>query len=285
MDNNYTKISPLQRTIQARILLFLFLVPPLLSWQKLDAQCVENKSFQPGEVLSYLVYYNWGIIWINAGWVKFRVAETQYNNQAVYYLDGTGASHKSYDWLYKVRDTYKTYVDKETMMPLWFHRKNYEGGWEVDNKYTFDWENKQVFTNRKNSNLPQTADTVPLKDCTYDVLSLIYYFRNIEYEGLEVNDTIPVRAIIDNENFDLYIRYLGIETIKDRNGNKYRCRKFSALLVEGTIFKGGEDLYVWATDDENKMPVLVEAKILIGSVKAYIYAYKGLKYPVKAKLN
>ena len=42
------------------------------------------------------------------------------------------------------------------------------------------------------------------------------------------------------------------------------------MLVKGTIFKGGEDLLVWVTDDNKRVPVLVEAKILVGSVKAIL---------------
>ena len=38
-------------------------------------------------------------------------------------------------------------------------------------------------------------------------------------------------------------------------------------------------MFIWVTADENKVPVLVEAKILIGSVKAYLTGAKGLRYP------
>jgi hypothetical protein len=93
----------------------------------------------------------------------------------------------------------------------------------------------------------------------------------------KVNDLIPIVSIIDNEVFHLHLRYLGHETIEHKNGKKYNCVKFSALLVEGTIFKGGEDLEVWVTNDANKVPVLVEAKILIGSVKAYLHEATGLR--------
>ena len=48
------------------------------------------------------------------------------------------------------------------------------------------------------------------------------------------------------------------------------------MLVEGTIFKGGEDMTIWVTDDGNRVPIMVEAKILIGSVKAIITGAEGL---------
>lgn len=244
------------------------------------SQCVEEPlPFQEGEVISYLVYYNWGFIWLNAGWVDFKIKTETYKNQEVFHFDAYGSSHKSYDWLYRVRDHYQVYIDKENFRPLWYHRQNFEGGWEVDNKYFFDWDSNRVFTFTENSDKPLTEDTLSLGECTLDVLSLIYYFRTVNFSGMKENDTISVVSIIDNEVFDLYIRFIEREEVKDRNGNKFNCIKFKALLVEGTIFKGGEDLTVWVTDDENKIPILVEAKILIGSVKAYLESYTGLKYP------
>jgi hypothetical protein len=263
------------------ILCLLLVVPGTLF-----SQCQhENQSFTEGEELNYSIYYNWGFIWINAGWVRFSVKPHIYNNVPVYHLDSYGASYKSYDWIFKVRDSYQVYLDKETLLPLWFHRKNSEGGYEVDNKYFFNWDAHQAITFTQNSDRPFKQDTVAIEDCTFDVLSLVYHCRNLNFEGLTENDTIPVMSIIDNKVYDLYIRYLGKETLKDRNKSEYNCIKFSALLVEGTIFKGGEDLLVWVTDDKNRIPVLVEAKILIGSVKAYFDSANGLRNPMDAKIK
>jgi hypothetical protein len=250
------------------------------------SQCFENNSsFQNGEVLKYQAYYNWGFIWLNAGYVEFKVKPGKYLNKSVYYFDAYSASHKSYDWIFKVRDTYKCYLDQETLKPLWFYRKNYEGGFEVGNEYFFDQEKKIVYTHTLTTDRPFKIDTLILPPCSFDVLSLIYVCRNLDFAGLRIGDSIPVTAIIDNEIYNLHIRYLGKEDIKTRDDIKYKCIKFSALLVEGTIFKGGEDLFVWVTDDRNRIPVLVNAKILIGSVKAYLERTEGLCNPVEARVE
>ncbi len=250
------------------------------------SQCQQEVfSYDVGEVLNYSVYYNWSFIWLNAGWVKFSVKPKTYEGKEVYHFDSHGESHKSYDWIFKVRDSYQGYLDKETLSPLWFHRKNYEGGFEVDNKYFFDWQNHRAITFTENSDRPFKQDTLSIPDCTLDVLSLIYFCRNMDFSELNLNDTVPVHSIVDNEVYDLYIRYLGREILKDRNDREYNCIKLSALLVEGTIFKGGEDLFVWITDDMNRVPILVEAKIRVGSVKAYFESAEGLKNPMKAKIN
>jgi hypothetical protein len=252
----------------------------------LSAQCFnKNTVFQPGEKVIYQAFYNWGIVWVDAGWVMFSVKDTVYEGKDVYFLDSYGRSQPSYDWFFKVRDRYQCYLDKNTLQPLWFHRQNYEGGFEVDYKYIFDHKNNIAYTYTENSDRPYQEETVKFPECTYDVLSLIYFARNIEFSGFNIDDSVPVVSIIDREIYNLYIRYKGRDTIKLNDGSKYSCLMFSALLVEGTIFKGGEDLYVWVTDDKNRVPVKVEAKILIGSVKAYLNKAEGLRYPMDAYIK
>jgi hypothetical protein len=55
--------------------------------------------------------------------------------------------------------------------------------------------------------------------------------------------------------------------------------------VEGTIFTSGEGMTVWVTDDENRIPIIVKAKILIGSVKAVFVGAEGLRSPMDAELT
>lgn len=243
------------------------------------AQCrISNSAYQAGEEIAYEAYYNWGFIWLNAGWVKFKVKESVYNQQEALLYDAYGSSHESYDWLFKVRDRYMSYVDKESLKPVYFHRKNYEGGFELENKYSFNWDEHVIYSETENSNKPFSHDTIKIPPCTFDVLSMMYFIRNFDFSSLAIGDSVPLISILDNEVFDLYIRYLGKEKVKDREGHVYNCIKFSALVIEGSIFKGGEDMYIWVTDDANKVPVLVEAKILIGSVKAYLTSAKGLRH-------
>ncbi|MBA7577680.1 hypothetical protein ES708_19533 [subsurface metagenome] len=251
-----------------------------------DSQCFEdNFAFQEGEIIHYQAYYNWGFIWLNAGYVQFEVKEGNYLGRPVYHFDSYGVSHKSYDWIFKVRDRYQAYLDKETLRPLWFRRESYEGGFEVNNEYFFNQEGNLMYSNTENSERPFKQDTLEIPPCTFDVLSFVYYCRNMDFTSYAIGDSIPVTSVLDNEIFELYIRYLGKDTIKTKAGQEYSCIKFSALLIEGTIFKGGEDMFVWITDDDNRIPVLVEAKILIGSVKAFLESTEGLRNPDEAQLE
>lgn len=241
--------------------------------------------FNAGEKISYDAAYNWGFIWINAGNVQFEVNETKYAGNEVYHFNSYGSSIQSYDWLFKVRDYFQSYARKEDLAPLFFDRNTYEGGHIVHNRFTFDYKEQLIYSQTENSKKPYAEDTLELQQNIYDVISGVYYIRNLDFDKYEINDTIPIRMIIDNEIFDLYIRYLGKEIIKTHNKQKFKTIKFSALLIEGTIFSGGEDLFVWVSDDMNRIPILVEAKILIGSVKATIRETENLKFPLSSEIK
>ena len=89
---------------------------------------------------------------------------------------------------------------------------------------------------------------------------------------------------LDNETYNLYIRYLGKETIKTKYG-KFRAIKFKPLLVKGTMFEGGEKMTVWVSDDANHLPLRVESAISVGSVKVDMMGYKNLRYPLTSLVS
>jgi hypothetical protein len=109
-----------------------------------------------------------------------------------------------------------------------------------------------------------------------DVLSYIYYARNINYNQYNVGDKIPFSLFLDDQVFNIFIRYLGKEKLTTRTGT-YNTIKFKPLLIDGTIFKGGENMTVYVSDDENKVPLLIETPILVGSIKVYLTKTEHLK--------
>ncbi len=241
------------------------------------AQCrIDSKAFAPGEVITYKAYYNWGIIWLHAGEVEFNVTSKKYQGRDVYHLYAFGTTFKSYDWIFKIREKYQAYIDPETQKPLWYERDVTEGSYTAFEDYKFDYQNNLIRTYVQKRKNPGAEGTLPLTPCLFDVMSAVYYFRSVDFTKYKVGDRIPIDMILDSQAYRLHIRYLGKEEVKTRDKVKYNCIKFAIQLVEGTIFKGDEDAVIWVTDDENKVPVIVEAQILVGSVKAILDTAKGL---------
>lgn len=250
------------------------------------AQCTEvNHAFSAGEIVKFSAYYNWNFIWVNAGEVTFTTALTTYNNQPAYFLKAVGNTFKGYDFFYSVRDTFEAVVDTLHLRPLYYKQSSNEGRFNSLQFYWFDQQKKSVKTSvRMEHDAPKSSE-IGLGSCTADVLSMVYKTRNMDFSKYQYNEKIPISMILDGKIENLYVRYLGLEEVEDRQNRRFRCYKFSPMLPKNAIFDGGEEMTVWVTSDSNRIPIVVEAKILIGSVKAVFLDAQNLKQPMESRIR
>jgi len=236
---------------------------------------IRNKAFEEGESISYNVFYNVIGLYVNAGNANFSVSLDKMNNRTAYHVVGRGSSNPSYDWIFKVRDRYESYIDTANLQPLKFIRNIEEGGYKKFENITFNQETNTAVT---------TEGVYKVPGCIQDVLSSIYYARNIDFNKYKPDDKIPFAMFLDNEVYNLYIKYMGKETIKTKYG-KFRAIKFKPLLVKGTLFEGGEKMTVWVSDDPNHIPLRIESPIVVGSVKVDMMQYRNLRYPLSSMIS
>lgn len=260
-----------------RILLALFLGMGILpgAVAQNDFCNVSNKSIQAGEKLNFKVFYNLSAIWVAAGEANFTTKLETLNGNSVYHITGDGQTYKSYDWIFRVRDRYETFIDTETLLPLKFLRNVDEGGYKFTNNVTFDQARRKAYSNKKTFDVPQ---------CVQDVLSAIYYARNIDYSKYKPGSKIPFSMFLDDEVYSLYIRYVGKEKVKTKYGT-FNAIKITPLLIKGTIFKGGEKMMVWVSDDDNHIPLRVDSPILVGSIKVDMMGYSNLRHPLTSLIK
>ena len=197
------------------------------------------------------------------------------NGKTVYHIAGEGNTNSSYDWIYKVRDKYETYIDTGTMQTLKFVRNVNEGGYKKFQNVTFNKTANTAVTNNGVFNVPA---------CVQDVISCVFYARNIDFSNLHPNDKISFSMFLDNEVFSMYIRYIGKETVRTKYG-RFRSLKLKPLLIKGEVFKGGEDMTVWVTDDANHIPVRFESPIVVGKVKIDMMNYENIRHPMTSLIK
>ncbi len=238
-----------------------------------------NHTFKPGEELSFIISYNWFVIFSEVGQVTLTVEEDKLFGHDAYHFVGTGRSYNWWDKFFKVRDRYETWVRQDNMRPLFFQRNNREGGFRQHESYTFEGDSL-VYRKNKVNDHPLKYDTLKTTACTYDVMSALLLTRNFDYSNYKIGEKIPVTVALDEKSYDLYFRYQGVEDIKVKDVGTFECMKFTVLLVEGTLFHEGEDMVIWVTNDKNRIPVYTESPILVGSIKARITEIKGNKYPL-----
>lgn len=250
-------------------------------------QCVSSvNSFQPGEKLNYQLSYTWGFIWIHAADVQFSVTSQKVGASPAFLLSAKASTLKGFDWFFKVRDNFQSLVIAEKFVPVWFEQNTSEGGWDVHQTYSFDPSGRNIFHKGKIGHRAPVNDTVAVPACTFDVLSAIYYCRTIAFGRYKINDKFTVNTLIDGKLYPIQFKMLKRETIDGlHRKEKYSCYKLEATAIESTNFKEGQKIFVWITDDDNHLPVLAEAKVVVGSVKAYLDSYEGLRNPVKSRIT
>lgn len=241
--------------------------------------------FEIGEKVSYSVFYNWGMLWLSAANVDFKIESEKYENKDVLKFISTGTSLPSYDWFFPVRDTFISFTDAYNLKSYYFIQNTSEGSLRIKNQLIFDYNSNQIIANLFSSKKGKSKKIFDLKPKSHDLLNAVYYCRTFEYDTLKLNQTIPIKTVVDDSIYNLYVRYTGKEIITLKNGRQFKTVRLRAKLIDGTIFSGGEDLIVWISDDKARIPIKVVAKILVGEIKAFVNEIENLKYPLTSEIT
>jgi hypothetical protein len=255
-----------------KIAIFLLLVATL----GFDTQ--KEEAFSVGEFLKYKVHY--GII--NAGYATIEVKEATLNDQSIYHVIGKGYSTGMTKFFFKVEDVYESYIDKNTRNPYRFVRKINEGGYTKNQEGFFDQKtNKITVKDYKHS----TEKAFAFSKNAQDILSSFYYLRNYpNINKIKSGESVIIDMFFDNETTKFKLKFIGREDITTKFGI-VSTMIFKPLVQSGRVFKEEESLTIWISDDYNKIPVRIKASLLVGSLKADLEDYRGLKNPFKLKLK
>jgi len=258
------------------ILLIAF-VSPLTGQEQLRDICgLDNTAFADGEALRYKLYYNLSFIWIPAGEAVFRLVETD----STYEASVVGQSYGSYDNIFKVRDEFRTTIEKETMRPLIFVRNVEEGDHLRFDSLSFDYSAGLIYSHNGRTRQTADLDTMQLQDCTQDLVSIMYNLRNIDTKQLTRGYEVLSTIFFDKEYAPVQLTYLKKEKKSIRGMGKFRTLKVRPEVIIGSVFKEGDIMHVWISDDDNKIPLQIESPILVGKVKAILAEHKGLQHPL-----
>lgn len=226
----------------------------------------KNTSFQIGEKLRYRVTY--GIMDAGEAVLELKSTSKSPYNRPVIHAVATGKTIGVFSWFYKVDDRYETYLDAKGIFPWQFVRRVKEGDYTLNQDYAFMHKRRKVKNNKgKYFDIPVGIQ---------DMISSFYYARTLDFEHMKKGDITEFKCFMDGEIYPLKIKYVGKEVIRIRKG-KFRCMKFVPVVQSGRYFKSEEDVNFWITDDKNHIPVLVKAKIPVGTVKLHLVEWHGLR--------
>ncbi len=237
---------------------------------------MENKAFELGEKLYYRVHY--GII--NAAKISIKIDDSyaSYKEKEAYHIAINGYTLRAFDWMFKVRDKFDSYVDKGSLAPLKYTKVVRENKYKDVDYAVFVPELSQIYTQKAKDGKIATK-----KGYTYDIASALLYVRNLDFSNAKNGNTFPINIYLDNTIYELSFKYAGKETIKSDVG-KVKCIKLIPKLVVDRVFGDEEAMTVWVSDDENRIPIRVKADLKVGSIKVDLTSHSGLKNTFSSKL-
>ena len=238
-------------------------------------------AFSHGETASFVLHYEWGLINSDVGTATVRLDSLTFNGQKAYRCTMHGRTTRLYDHFFKVREDFSSWFTRDGLRPLKFFRHSQEGGYEARNTYLYvrTAGQQKILADLYTSKRGQHSAEIPLTPCTFDLPTLFYFARNMDFDVIEPGRKYPMTFAIDDEVFNVYFILYGRETIKVRGLGTVKTIKFAAKLLEGEVFKGEADMMIWVTDDDNRLPVYFEAPLLVGTAKGRMSSYENLKHP------
>ncbi len=238
----------------------------------------KERAFETGEWFKFRIHY--GLI--NAGYATLELKEAVINNKKVHHTIGRGYTTGMSRFFFKVDDLYESYFDKETGKPYQFVRKIDEGGYTKNQEGFFNQETNRILVKDYKN---KREDTFLFADNTQDIMSTFYYLRNHpNIDKLKVGESVSIDMFFDNESTKFKLKFIGNEDIETKFGI-VPAMIFRPLVQSGRVFKEEESLTVWISDDDNKIPLRIKANLAVGSIKADLDAFKGLKYSFKVKVK
>ena len=253
-------------------------------------QCtMANTAFKTGEKIEYSAYFRWGILQLSSFSIRSEVKAERYQDQNVYAITATGVTAGNMDRFFTIRDTMYAKIRTNDLRPVYFkeltreqkHRGTREHWYSyTDSTSTVKWQSAD-------SKSKQKSGVTAFADCAYDALSLLYRMRNLDfiYQELRPNQVFGIDYFSDGKSSPLQMRFDKKEIIKLKNGDAYECLKFELEVAEGTLFKNNERVFIWITNDKNRLIAYVEAKLKIGYVKMDLVNVEHHRHPLTAKLK
>jgi hypothetical protein len=249
--------------------------PPVIGPSYEPACDAHNNTFVGGEQLTYKIYYNWNFIWLSAGEVVFNVEDLGDK----YKLTARGRTYSSYEWFFKADDYFESIVDKSTLLPVSFKRDIKEGKYRYFEKIEFDKDGHQLKSWTGKSEETATQNVHTLNRCMRDILAMVYSIRTNDFNQIKKETLLPLNIFLDNKQYNLNLVYYGMNNDKKIHRlGRYRTHHLSPQVIAGSVFKENDRMHIWASADENQVPLMIESPVSVGSVKAVLSEFKGLKY-------
>jgi len=243
-------------------------------------------AFGDGEKLEFTVSYR-AKMWPNTDVGDVTLSVTRQRN--LFTIVGHGRSRSFFRWFFDLNDRYTVVMNASTLRPVRFSERTRQGKYHFDCDKEFDWSAMVVHTSWRNLNRSDTSrrKTMPITENSVDALSLFYRLRNTDPATLRQGVPVPLEMVLKDTIRRVNYTFIGREVVNVSGLGRFNSLKFSCQLAtsDGESFQDGSVFFVWISDDNNRIPLLVESPIRVGSVRIRLRRHTGLRHPLDSKIN
>lgn len=277
--HNILKEMNRKKTFSASLITLFFLWSVHAPAQKCQ---MKNEAFKAGEKITYDLYYKYGIVNAKAGTGFMETTQTSYKGKSTYKIHMQANTSGMVNSLYTVNDTLTGYVDMN-LAPLLFTKEASEGGDYSKERqvYSYGDDGKiNIRTIRSRDGVQSFDEVISTDDCAYDYISILSYARNLNYADMKTGHNTSIQFLSGRKIVNMYVRYLGTTTVKANNGKKYNAIQLSMMILDDAFTNQKEAMRVTLTNDKNRLPIIVDTSLKMGSIRIILKGYSNIRYPI-----
>lgn len=259
-----------------KCLIVVIALTSLSTAKRKEFTSVRNTSFGTGEVLDYRV--NFGFFTVGQASTVVEKKIFNINSRPCYKVDAFGETLGFVSWITKVKDQWGAYIDTAALVTHVSYRKIKEGNYRKDEIITYDHDKLEAEVKVMNKETGIYGDPKFYKtpENVRDMVGGFLYLRVIDFSKYKKGDTLAVSGFFEDTPYNLKIIYSGKEKVKTKIG-VIPCLKLIPIMPDNKIFDGENSITCWMSDDGNRIPVKIQAKMFIGSTGIELIGFKGLR--------
>ncbi|MBO4721729.1 MAG: DUF3108 domain-containing protein [Muribaculaceae bacterium] len=240
--------------------LLVFVVLSLVLSPLVNALSITN------ETLNYQVVYHWGIVWKHAADATLTTTKTAngYSSRL------TGKTRSWADKIYTVRDTLKCTMTNN-FRPIKYEKFTHERSYFAHDivEFTNYAASTSAQCTRYRKNKPTANLSLSANGVAYDMLSVFFMLRNIDFDKMKSNSTYSTWIFSGKQKEILTVKYVGVEQIELRDKSKHQAYHIKLKFTQDNGKKSSDDIDAYISTEAQRIPLMVVGKLPVGEIKCY----------------
>ena len=266
--------------LRGAILVWLFVAGVVMS--------ASAQRYFDGEKLYYRAAYRAKLIPnTEVGEVTVETTTDTIDGKEHFHVRGNGRTLPFFRWFFDMNDTYHIWVDKESLLTQRFECDIKEDKYTFSSYYDYDWEARRVHTWSQRRQVTPRERSMELTEKSMDALSLYFNLRSVDLQSFREGEEKLLDMVLEDTIRQLRYHYIGPERVKVPRLGRFETMKFACTIgsSEEFSFTDGTQFFIWITNDENKIPVMLASPVRVGEVRCYLHKYEGLHYPLVSRIK